>query len=94
MDAGVRREDLKVQVEDDNVIQISGERVKEEEKLNDKWHRVERRRGRFMRRFRLPENMILEEIKCALTNGVLNVSVPKKEQIQETPRNVRYIDVA
>ncbi|KAL0286231.1 UNVERIFIED_CONTAM: class I heat shock protein 1 [Sesamum calycinum] len=90
---GVRREDLKVQVEDNNVLQISGERMVEKEEEGGKWHRVERRRGSFSRRFRLPENASVEDIKCGLEHGVLTVEVPKKE-VQEQPRNVRYIDVA
>ncbi|KAL0284709.1 UNVERIFIED_CONTAM: class I heat shock protein 1 [Sesamum angustifolium] len=89
----VRREDLKVQVEDNNVLQISGERMVEKEEEGGKWHRVERRRGSFSRRFRLPENTSVEDIKCGLEHGVLTVEVPKKE-VQEQPRNVRYIDVA
>lgn len=91
--AGVKKEDLKVQVEDDNVLHISGDRVVEKEEENDKWHRVERRRGSFSRRFRLPENAIVDGIKCGLEHGLLTVEVPKKEE-QEKPKNVRYIDVA
>ena len=34
--AGVKKEDLKVQIEDDNILEISGESVKEEEKGDDK----------------------------------------------------------
>ncbi|KAI4352798.1 hypothetical protein L6164_007017 [Bauhinia variegata] len=90
---GVKKEDLKVQVEDDNVLQISGERVKEQEDQNDKWHRVERRRGSFSRRFRLPENANMDEIVCTLVDGVLTVTVPKKETQPET-QNVRQINVA
>lgn len=90
--AGVKREDLKVQIEDDNILEISGERVKEEEQGTDKWHRVERRRGSFRRRFRLPENANVEGISCGLEHGVLTVNVPKKET-QEVPRNVRAIDI-
>nr|XP_016488118.1 PREDICTED: 16.9 kDa class I heat shock protein 1-like [Nicotiana tabacum] len=89
---GVKREDLKVQIEDDNILEISGERVKEEEQGTDKWHRVERRRGSFRRRFRLPENANVEGISCGLEHGVLTVNVPKKET-QEVPRNVRAIDI-
>lgn len=94
--AGVKKKDLKVQIEEDNnILQIDGERTKEEEQVNDKWHCVERKRGHFMRRFRLPENTKTEEIKCELANGVLTVILPKKEiLVQEIPRNVRYIDVA
>ncbi|MCD7451958.1 hypothetical protein HAX54_014222 [Datura stramonium] len=90
---GVKREDLKVQIEDDNILEISGERVKEDEQGSDKWHRVERRRGSFSRRFRLPENANVEGISCGLENGVLTVNVPKKET-EEVTRNVKSIDVA
>ncbi|KAK2980508.1 hypothetical protein RJ640_022510 [Escallonia rubra] len=90
---GATKEEVKVQVEDGNILQISGERTKEQEDKNDKWHRVERRRGSFVRRFRLPDNANMEEVKCRLVNGVLTVEVPKKET-QEAQRNVRSIDVA
>ncbi|KAF3650219.1 17.5 kDa class I heat shock protein [Capsicum annuum] len=90
---GVKKEDVKVQIEDDNILEISGERIKEEEKGDDKWHRVERSRGSFRRRFRLPENADVEEISCGLENGVLTVNVPKKET-QEVPKNVKSIDIA
>ncbi|CAO2180809.1 unnamed protein product [Urochloa humidicola] len=75
---GVKKEEVKVEVEDGNVLVISGERSKEEDK-NDKWHRVERSSGKFMRRFRLPENAKTEEVKAGLENGVLTVTVPKAE---------------
>ncbi|KAL4317750.1 hypothetical protein HN51_071859 [Arachis hypogaea] len=92
---GVRKEDLKVQVEDGNVLQISGERVKESEDTNDKWHRVECRRGSFTRRFRLPENANLENVDCTLRDGVLTVNVPKKvESESQQNKNVRQIHVA
>jgi HSP20 family protein len=68
---------VKVQVEEGRVLQISGERKKEETSSTDRWHRVERSQGSFLRRFKLPENTKLEEVKAALENGVLTVTVPK-----------------
>ncbi|KAK9220016.1 hypothetical protein WN943_008663 [Citrus x changshan-huyou] len=55
------------------------------------WHRAETRRGSFVRRFRLPENAKLEKIDSGLDHGVLTLT---KTNVQETPRNVRHIDVA
>ncbi|CAI0375972.1 unnamed protein product [Linum tenue] len=54
---GLKSGDIKVQVEDDNVLIISGERKREEEKEEGaKYVRMERRVGKLMRKFVLPEN--------------------------------------
>jgi HSP20 family protein len=76
---GLKKEEVKVEVEDGNVLQISGERNKEQEEKNDKWHWVERSSGKFLRRFRLPENAKTEQIKASMENGVLTITVPKEE---------------
>ncbi|KAM1660862.1 hypothetical protein COP2_003868 [Malus domestica] len=36
---GIKKEEVKVEVKDGNVLQISGERSREQEEKNDKWHR-------------------------------------------------------
>ncbi|CAL1400494.1 unnamed protein product [Linum trigynum] len=88
---GVKKEEVKVEVEDGRILQISGERSKEQEEKNDKWHRVERSSGKFMRRFRLPENAKLDQVKASLENGVLTVTVPKQE---EKKPEVKSIDIS
>ncbi|XP_078446453.1 17.8 kDa class I heat shock protein-like [Wolffia australiana] len=76
---GVKKEEVKVEVEEGRVLQISGERSREKEEKTDRWHRVERSSGKFLRRFRLPENARLDQVKAAMENGVLTVTVPKEE---------------
>ncbi|KAK3213195.1 hypothetical protein Dsin_017901 [Dipteronia sinensis] len=76
---GLKKEEVKVEVEDDRVPLISGERNMEKEDKNDTWHRVERSSGKFSRRFRLPENVKMDQIKALMENGVLTVTVPKQE---------------
>ncbi|KAH7864526.1 hypothetical protein Vadar_030575 [Vaccinium darrowii] len=76
---GLKKEEVKVEIEDDRVLQISGKRNVEKEEKNDTWHRVERSSGEFKRRFRLPENAKMDEVKAAMENGVLTVTVPKVE---------------
>ncbi|KAJ0245945.1 18.1 kDa class I heat shock protein [Hirschfeldia incana] len=88
---GLKKEEVKVEVEDKNILQISGERSKENEEKNDKWHRVERASGKFMRRFKLPENAKMEEVKATMENGVLTVTVPKAP---EKKPEVKSIDIS
>ncbi|KAG1330660.1 16.9 kDa class I heat shock protein 2 [Cocos nucifera] len=76
---GLKKEEVKVEVEESRVLQISGERSREKEDKNDKWHRVERTSGKFLRRFRLPENAKVDQVEATMENGVLTVKVPKEE---------------
>ncbi|KAM0040734.1 putative small heat shock protein HSP20 [Helianthus debilis subsp. tardiflorus] len=76
---GLKKEEVKVELQEDKILQISGERTREKEEKNDKWHRVERSSGKFLRRFMLPENAKVDEVKAQMENGVLTVTVPKKE---------------
>ncbi|KAL4610727.1 hypothetical protein ACB092_08G072100 [Castanea dentata] len=76
---GLKKEEVKVEVEDDKVLQISGERKVKKEEKKETWHRVERSSGKFLRRFKLPENAKMDQVKAAMENGVLTVTVPKVE---------------
>ncbi|THU68271.1 hypothetical protein C4D60_Mb08t02150 [Musa balbisiana] len=88
---GLRKEEVKVEVEDGRVLQISGDRSREHEEKTDTWHRVERSSGRFLRRFRLPENAKVEQVKAAMEDGVLTVTVPK-EGVKKP--NVKSIEIS
>ncbi|XP_060211082.1 18.2 kDa class I heat shock protein-like [Lycium barbarum] len=92
---GIKKEEVKVEVEveveEGRVLQISGERSKKQEEKNDQWHRMERSSGKFLRRFRLPENVKMGEIKAAMENGVLTVNVPKEE---EKKPEMKTIDIS
>ena len=76
---GIKKEEVKVEVVEGGVLQISGERKREQEEKNDRWHRIERNSGKFLRRFRLPENAKVDQVKASMENGVLSVVVPKEE---------------
>ncbi|XP_059429536.1 17.9 kDa class II heat shock protein-like [Corylus avellana] len=74
---GLKSGDIKVQVEADNVLVISGERKREEEKEGPKYVRMERRVGKLMRKFGLPENANTDAISAVCQDGVLTVTVQK-----------------
>ncbi|MED6193096.1 hypothetical protein PIB30_015749 [Stylosanthes scabra] len=89
---GLKKEEVKVEIEDDRVLRISGERNRESEERNDTWHRVERSSGRFERSFRLPENAMVDKVKAAMEDGVLTVTVPKKENRKKA--DVRSVKIS
>ena len=74
---GLKSGDIKVQVGDDNVLVISGERKREEEREGAKYVRKARRVGKFMRKFALPENANTDKISAVCQDGVLTVTVEK-----------------
>ncbi|XP_034683986.1 17.3 kDa class II heat shock protein-like [Vitis riparia] len=74
---GLKSGDIKVQVGGDNVLVISGERKRKEEREGAKYVRMERRVGKFMRKFALPENANTDKISAVCQDGVLTVTVEK-----------------
>ncbi|CAN0854584.1 18.2 kDa class I heat shock protein [Linum grandiflorum] len=89
---GMTKDDIKVEAdEDDRVLLISGERkLVEEEDKNHTWHKVERSGGKFTRKFRLPENAKMDQVKAAMEHGVLKVTVPKAV-VKKRPVKVIHI---
>ncbi|KAM1909287.1 hypothetical protein ACFX13_038063 [Malus domestica] len=70
--------------------EISDKRSREREDKNDKWHRVERSSGKFIRRLRLPENAKNDQMK----NGVLTVTMCKEEKRRKTSPCPRHLQSA
>ncbi|MCD6132850.1 MAG: Hsp20/alpha crystallin family protein [Deltaproteobacteria bacterium] len=76
---GMKKEDIKVKVED-KTLTVSGERKLEREEKKEGYYRVERNYGSFSRSFYLPDNVDSTKIKAKYENGVLKLSIPKKEE--------------
>ncbi|KAI5059178.1 hypothetical protein GOP47_0025497 [Adiantum capillus-veneris] len=90
---GLAKEDVKVLVEDGRVLQISGERKKELTTSSERWHRVEQSHSSFLRRFRLPENAKVEDVKAAMEHGVLTITIPKVAPTQQST-DIRPFDIS
>jgi HSP20 family protein len=75
----VKKEDVKVAVQDD-VLTLSGERTLEKEEKGKKYHRVERAYGIFSRSFTLPEDADPSKVNAEFKDGVLKVHLAKSER--------------
>ena len=76
---GMEKGDIKVLVQDGQLT-ISGERKFKEEKKEGNFVRTEIRTGSFSRAFTLPDYVESEKIQADYKNGLLEITLPKKEE--------------
>lgn len=74
----VKKEDLRVRVED-GTLQIVGERRSEKEEKGRKFHRMERSYGSFERSFSLPEDVDATKVSSEFKDGILQIHLPKTQ---------------
>lgn len=72
----MKREDVKVTVED-GILTITGERKQEKEEKNRRFHRVEREYGSFLRSFTLPATAAPDKVSAEFKDGILRIHLPK-----------------
>jgi HSP20 family protein len=75
---GMKPEEVHVEMKDGD-LWITGKRDEEKEEKGKTYHRTERRHGEFRRVLRLPGEIDPDKVSAKCDNGVLKVSVPKKE---------------
>ncbi len=78
--------DIDVRVEN-QTLTISGERKFESEDSGKGYHRIERSYGSFTRSFAVPNTFDTDKISAGFKNGVLTVTLPKKEAAK--PRQIK-----
>ena len=76
---GIEPKDVDVRVEN-NVLTLRGERNFDQEVKRESYHRVERAYGTFSRSFTLPSVVDTQNIKAEFKDGVLRVTMPKREE--------------
>jgi HSP20 family protein len=69
-----------------NTLTIAGEKVGPQGVAPERWHRMERAAGRFMRTVELPAEVDPDKVSAAYRNGLLVVTVPRAESAR--PRRV------
>ena len=78
---GVKPEEIDISMEA-GVLTIKGEKNTEATTEKENYKRVERTYGSFYRRFSLPDTANAEAISAASKNGVLVITIPKREAVQ------------
>ena len=76
---GMKRDDFELSFEN-NVLTLTGERKFEKKEEGDNYHRIERGYGSFARSFTLPQTVTAEGANAEFENGVLRISLPKREE--------------
>ena len=86
---GIKKEDVKVNVDEDNVLVIKGEK-KPVERENATIHRSETSYGEFERRFILPDDLDKEKIEAKYENGLLEITIMKQQKPEPKEVEVKF----
>jgi HSP20 family protein len=81
---GLKKEDFKINVEGD-VITVAGEKEDEKKEEGKNFSRREYNYSSFSRSFTLPETANISNIEAKYTDGVLKLTIPKKEIAPPVP---------
>jgi HSP20 family protein len=81
---GMNAKDIEVKLEN-NVLMLKGERRFEKEAKEENYHRIEREYGAFNRSFALPSPVDADKVTAEYKDGILKVTLPKKEDIKPKP---------
>lgn len=88
---GLDKKDFKIEI-DNNLLTIRSEKEEEKNEENKNFKRREFSYSSFSRSFQLPENVASEKIDATYENGILKLSVPKKEM--EASKQKKQIKIA
>jgi HSP20 family protein len=81
---GLEKKDFNVDVHN-NVLTISSQKEFKDEQRDEKVMRREFSYTAFKRSFSLPDGADSDKIKASYKDGILTVSIPKKEEAKEKP---------
>lgn len=79
---GLKKEDFKIDMEEDTIT-ISSEKEERKEEKDEKFTRKEYSYSSFSRSFSLPDDVKQEAIEAKYEDGVLNIKIPRKENAKK-----------
>ena len=83
---GMTKNDFNILLEDNTLTITSEKSDEQEEKDGEKFSRREFRYQSFQRRFTLPKEVVdVDQINAKYENGILKLSIPKKEEAKQKP---------
>ena len=82
---GMDEKDISIEIEN-GMLTMKGERNLEEKTEEKGYRRIERSYGKFLRSFTLPTNVQIDNVKASYHEGLLEVTIPKKEEAK--PRKI------
>ncbi len=85
---GVKKEDISVKI-DNNILMLKGERKSKKEVKKEDYYKMESSFGSFTRSFTLPNNIDAENIHAESKEGVLEITLPKKEIKYDTAKQIK-----
>jgi HSP20 family protein len=77
--AGMQKSDIKLSLEENSMLVLEGEKKQETKEKNSTYFREEISYGKFKRAMRLPKDANLEKMETNYKDGILTVTIPKKE---------------
>ena len=89
---GMSKEDFKVRLENDNELVIALEKKNEDKHEKKNYLRREFSYASFKQAFIIPDEVEAEHIGAAMVDGVLKITLPKKEVVVKTPAS-RQIEI-
>lgn len=84
---GLKKEDIKIELEND-VLKISSTVEDKKEEKNENYYRREFYKSSFERSFAIPKGVKKDEISATMSDGILIVEIPKLKQ-EETKENIK-----
>lgn len=84
---GLKKDDFKIDVEG-NMLTVSSEKEESKEENEDRYTRREYNFSSFSRSFSLPQEVLKDKIEARYEEGLLKISLPKKEEKQKLSQQI------